>query len=87
VPVSAFSLGSDSALKFKVHFHQCRLIMTVCADALVVREATSVGFLSYLAFTPTDEIYFVDNYYSNDVIDVDRSTSAATTSLGDVDSH
>jgi hypothetical protein len=33
---------------------------------LVIREATALGFLAYIVFVPTDEIYFIDNYYSDD---------------------
>jgi len=33
---------------------------------LVVREASPLGVLSYIVFVPTDEIYFIDNYYSDD---------------------
>jgi len=33
---------------------------------LVVREASPLGVLAYIVFVPTDEIYFIDNYYSDD---------------------
>jgi hypothetical protein len=39
-----------------------------CAS-LLIRDATPVGFLSYLVFVPTDEIYFIDNYYSDDAFE------------------
>lgn len=37
---------------------------------LVVRESSALGVLSYIVFVPTDEIYFIDNYYSADSVEV-----------------
>jgi len=36
------------------------------ACSLVVRESSPLGVVSYIVFVPTDEIYFIDNYYSDD---------------------
>lgn len=33
---------------------------------LVVRESSPLGVVSYIVFVPTDEIYFIENYYSDD---------------------
>jgi len=33
---------------------------------LVVRESSPLGVLSYIVFVPTDEIYFIENYYSTE---------------------
>jgi len=36
---------------------------------LVVRECSPLGVISYIVFVPTDEIYFIDNYYSDDSVE------------------
>jgi len=36
---------------------------------LVVRESSPLGVLSYIVFVPTDEIYFIENYYSADSVE------------------
>jgi len=36
---------------------------------LVVRESSPLGVLSYIVFLPTDEIYFIENYYSDDSVE------------------
>jgi len=36
---------------------------------LVVRESSPLGVLSYIVFVPTDEIYFIENYYSDDSVE------------------
>ena len=36
---------------------------------LVVRESSALGVLSYIVFVPTDEIYFIENYYSDDSVE------------------
>jgi len=36
---------------------------------LVVRESSPLGVLSYIVFLPTDEIYFIENYYSADSVE------------------
>jgi len=33
---------------------------------VLVRESSALGVLSYFVFVPTDEIYFIDNYYNDD---------------------
>jgi len=36
---------------------------------LVIRESSSLGILSFIVFVPTDEIYFIENYYSDDSVE------------------
>jgi len=36
---------------------------------LVIRESSPLGVLSYIVFVPTDEIYFIENYYSDDTLE------------------
>lgn len=60
---------------------------TVFADhdcsTLIIRDASSVGFLSYLVFVPTDEIYFIDNYYSDDLVEFEPTVDVVDPPGGD----
>jgi len=51
--------------------------------SLVIRDASPVGFLSYLVFVPTDEIYFIDNYYSDDVVEFQPTVGEVDSPVGD----
>ena len=44
---------------------------------LVVRESSALGVVSYIVFLPTDEIYFIDNYYSDDSVELPQLTLTA----------
>ena len=60
---------------------------TVFADHdcsnLLIRDASAVGFLSYLVFVPTDEIYFIDNYYSDDSVEFQPTVDVVDPPGGD----
>ena len=68
---SSGAQGGSSASTSSVNASTSGPLPTVSADHecahLVIRDVSSIGFLSYMVFTPTDEFYFVENYYSDDV--------------------
>ena len=78
-----FTVGADAPFTYAGDYftrqsgggggHSTSGLPTVSSDHdranLVVRESSPLGVVAYIVFVPTDEIYFIDNYYSDDSVE------------------
>jgi hypothetical protein len=68
-----FTIGTDSSFAYSGEYFSkgvSNTMPSVTTDHdkvnILVRDSSVLCFLAYIVFVPTDEIYFIENYYNDD---------------------